>query len=283
MHLTKHIISFTTIFLFSLGLMTISSTSFAKPKQKQKTQLSRKAQKPSKDIAVEKLIERGNLNHRPLLLLGTIALLTLLPFFVMLTTSFLKISVVLSIIRTALGTPQIPPNQVITGLAIILSLYTMMPVAMKIYQQADIAQQTTKNPITLDSTEAIETIYTALIKAQQPVKDFLAWHSHRAEKSMFFSMSQKFAGNQGSNIKPDDLIILIPAFAISELKEAFQIGFILFIPFLVIDLIVANILMALGMQMLSPSTISLPFKLLLFVMIDGWHLITRGLIQGYIV
>ena len=280
MYLTRYLPAALIIFFFAI---TLVPQSYAKPKKSQRTvQLKRNAKRKAALKANVPPPVKKQETYRPLLLVFGIALLTLAPFFIMLATSFLKISVVLSIVRTALGTPQIPPNQVITGLAIVLSIYTMMPVCIQIYEQFKVIEEQNPKILTFSTDDSVEEIYSSFINLQTPIKNFLYHHSHDAERTMFFSMSQRLTNNS-TYIKSNDLVILVPAFAISELKEAFQIGFILFIPFLVIDLVVANLLMALGMQMLSPNTISLPFKLLLFVMIDGWHLITRGLIQGYVV
>lgn len=210
-------------------------------------------------------------------------LLTLLPFVIIMVTSFVKISVVLSIIRTAMGTQQIPPTQVITGMAIILTVYVMAPVGLEIYKQTQNLINQRQPGVSLLSADTVDLIFEALGEAKDPMKDFLSKHSHLKDRAMFYSMAKRIRKPEDrSGVGPDDFMILVPSFVISELKEAFQIGFILFVPFLVIDMIVANILMALGMQMLSPTTISLPFKLLLFVMIDGWYLVTKGLITGYI-
>ena len=120
-------------------------------------------------------------------------------------------------------------------------------------------------------------------EARDPMRKFLIRHSHLKDRAMFFSMAKRLRTPEDrQGVGPEDFSVIVPSFVISELKEAFQIGFIIFVPFLVIDMVVANILMALGMQMLSPTTISLPFKLLLFVIIDGWYLITKGLVIGYV-
>lgn len=233
-------------------------------------------------LKVEDLTLKDSIAARPLVLVGALAVLTLLPFVIIMVTSFVKLSVVLSIIRSALGTQQIPPTQVITGLAIILTVYIMSPVGAEIYKATESLVQARAPGQSLLSAETADMVFQAAERASPPLKAFLLKHSHGKDRAMFFSMARRLRAQQDpSEVGPEDYLVVVPAFVISELKEAFQIGFIIFVPFLVIDMVVANILMALGMQMLSPTTISLPFKLLLFVVIDGWYLLTRGLVTGY--
>lgn len=220
---------------------------------------------------------------RPLVLLVTLAALSLVPFVVMMITSFVKIAVVLALIRSALGTQQVPPNIVITGLAMILTIYIMVPVGYDIYNVAgNVINQGTNQPLL--SQASVQLLTKAVKEGKEPVRDFLLKHVHSQERSLFFNLSRKLrkSDEERKEITDRDFINLIPAFVVSELTEAFQIGFIIFLPFLVIDLVVANILLSLGMFQISPITISLPFKLLLFVLVDGWHIITRGLILGYV-
>ncbi|MEM7676363.1 MAG: type III secretion system export apparatus subunit SctR [Myxococcota bacterium] len=226
---------------------------------------------------------KGSVAARPLVLLGALAALTLLPFVIIMVTSFVKLSVVLSIVRSAIGTQQIPPTQVITGLAIVLTVYIMTPVGLEIYKATEQIIEKRRPGSSLVSAQTVDLLFEALKEASPPLKGFLRKNSHEKDQAMFFSMAKRMRRPEDrAGVGPEDFMILIPSFVISELKEAFQIGFIIFVPFLVIDMIVSNILMALGMQMLSPTTISLPFKLLLFVMIDGWYLLTKGLITGYL-
>ncbi len=241
------------------------------------------AQRARTRLKTEDLTLKGSIAARPLVLIGALAILSLLPFVIIMVTSFVKISVVLSIVRSALGTQQIPPTQVITGLAIILTVYIMTPVGLEIYRETEQLINQQKPGASLVSAETVDMIFDAMVLAKGPMKAFLLKNSHQKDQSMFFTMARRLRKPvDRDNVEAQDLMVLIPSFVVSELKEAFQIGFIIFVPFLVIDLIVSNILMALGMQMLSPTTISLPFKLLLFVMIDGWYLITKGLITGYV-
>ena len=225
---------------------------------------------------------KESVSNRPLLLMVALAGLTLVPFVLIMVTSFVKIAVVLSIVRQAMGTQQIPPTQVLTGLATVLTVYIMMPVGLDIYhdvRERMIAPE--MRGFSVDTFKAQQVTELVMV-GQEPLKQFLIRHAHLKDRDMFFKLAWKMRKPRDRAMLTDsDWAIVTPAFVISELKEAFQIGFILFIPFLVVDMVVANILMALGMQMLSPTTISLPFKILLFVMVDGWYLITRGLVLGY--
>jgi type III secretion protein R len=218
---------------------------------------------------------------RPLVLLVALAAMALLPFLLMMVTSFVKIAVVLSIVRSALGTPNMPPTAVITGLAIILTVYVMVPVGIDVYQAAKPVVEGSKGRPLLSAT-TIDLALQAADRAKEPVRKFLRRHSHDKDRAMLLDIARRLRpAAEQAQVAENDFLVLVPAFVISELKEAFQIGFILFVPFLVIDMVISNILLALGMHMLSPTTVALPFKLLLFVLVDGWHLITRGLVLGY--
>lgn len=215
----------------------------------------------------------------PLDLVIVLGALALLPFLLIMVTSFVKVAVVLSLLRTAIGTQQVPPTQVITGLAIVLSIYIMAPVGIDAYQAVwpklqDLQQQ--ERSATLDDYAEIgDSVAT-------PLRAFLIEHSDAAERHLLYELAvQMRTEEQAVGLERDDLIIAIPAFVVTELEEAFTIGFLLFIPFIIVDLVVANILLSLGMHMLSPTTISLPFKLLLFVLVDGWFLVVKGLVLGY--
>ncbi len=219
---------------------------------------------------------------RPLLLLLVLVSISVMPFIVMMTTSFVKIAVVLALIRNALGTQQIPPNPIITGLALILSIYIMIPVGIEVYRAAGSTIQSGSNkPFLSDVTVSL--LVKGIGQAREPVREFLIKHAHAKERELFYSLALKMRKEEDRKEMTDrDFTVLIPAFVISELSEAFQIGFIIFLPFLVIDIVVTNILLALGMFQISPITVSLPFKLLLFVLVDGWFLIAKGLILGYL-
>ncbi|MDY0001637.1 MAG: type III secretion system export apparatus subunit SctR [Polyangia bacterium] len=210
-----------------------------------------------------------------------LAALSLASFGLVMLTSFVKVAVVLSVLRSAMGTPQIPPTMVITGFALVLSAYIMSPVIREGARRAEPGVARLQEGRGTSTEQASELIAVGR-QAAEPLRDFLAKHAHARDRQTFLEMARRLSGPKDkSRIGPADFQVLIPAFLTSELKEAFLIGFFLFVPFLVIDLVVANILLALGMHMLSPTTISLPFKFLLFVLADGWYLLTRGLVAGY--
>ena len=193
--------------------------------------------------------------------------LTLLPAILLMMTAFTRIIIVLAILRQAIGAGQTPPNQVLVGLALFLTLFVMAPVVSRINTEA--AQPYLAG--TIETTEALE-------RAVVPLKGFMLEQTRENDIATFVRIS----GGQGFAQKADvPLSILVPAFVTSELKTAFQIGFLLFIPFVIIDLVVASVLMSMGMMMLSPVLISLPFKIMLFVLIDGWALIMGTLAQSF--
>lgn len=220
--------------------------------------------------------------NKPIMMMLALAAMSLAPFIGLMVTSFVKISVVLSMVRRALGLQQIPPNQVITGLAMILTIYVMMPVGMDIKREISHVIDKKANGVMTDAT--VEIGLEALNAGKEPLRKFLIKHSHKKDRELFYKLSRKMRtkAEDRDSVNPDDFANLMPAFVISELKESFEIGFILYVPFTVIDMVTSNILQALGMSQLSPQNISLPFKILLFVMIDGWYLISRGLVLGYL-
>jgi type III secretion protein R len=188
-------------------------------------------------------------------------------------TSFTKIIVVLSLLRSALGLQQAPPNVVLNGIAIVLSVYVMFPVGQKMSDRIG----------PLESLGgSTQSLLAAVDKAKEPLRDFLVAHSKPRERAFFLRTAQKsLEPAKAGQLAERDFIIVLPAFTVSELSAAFEIGFLIFLPFLVIDLVIANILMAMGMQMLTPTTVSLPFKLLLFVLVDGWVKLAQGLVLSY--
>jgi flagellar biosynthetic protein FliP len=196
-----------------------------------------------------------------------LTILSLAPAILLLTTSFTRIIIVLSFLRQALGTPTIPPNQVILGLALFLTFFNMNPVFSKVNDDA--LQPYLKGRI---SQEA------ALTKALEPMRDFMFRQTREKDLALFVYLSKSPRPASPADVPT---LVLIPAFVISELKTAFQMGFLIYIPFLIIDMVVASTLMSMGMLMLPPVTISLPFKILLFVLIDGWHLIVRSLMLSF--
>lgn len=212
----------------------------------------------------------------PALIIVTVVSLALAPFVAVMVTSFTKIVVVLSLLRNALGLQQVPPNVVLNGLAIILSIYVMYPVMLDSYgaiQQRAAVQPQQK----MDVTRLIDLASSG----REPLRRFLVRHSSQAERVFFQRSAQRLLRPDQGTIGPDDFVVIVPAFTVTELTAAFQIGFLIFLPFLVIDLIVANILLALGMMMLSPTTVSLPFKLMLFVFVSGWAKLVHGLVLTY--
>ncbi|MBU6949813.1 MULTISPECIES: type III secretion system export apparatus subunit SctR [unclassified Hahella] len=206
-------------------------------------------------------------------LIGTLVLLSLIPFIAIMTTSFIKLAVVFSLLRNALGIQQIPPNMALYGLAIVLSIYIMAPVG---YQIADTVKE---KGFDLSHAESLKELANSAI---EPMSDFLTKHSSEKERGFFMeSAATLWPKEYAARLDTNSMLVLVPSFTISELKSAFEIGFLLYLPFIAIDLIVSNILLAMGMMMVSPMTISLPFKLLLFVLLDGWTRLTHGLVLSY--
>jgi len=279
--------------------------------------------------------ETGAPVANPIVMLTVIGALALAPFIVIMLTSFVKISVVLAILRNALGTQQVPPNTIITGLSFVLTIFVMVPVAQQMYDAAGQVSNTRD----IFSEASIKSIFDASKKAKEPLRQFLSRYSHVKDRELFMEMAVRLeasavpvrpasppniesapgaqpsvmpaASTQQTTLqfpvltqrvpsqsapqtapmlpvsevqhRPDknDFQVLIPSFVTSQLKEGFEVGFLLFVPFIIVDMVIANILLAMGMQMLSPTVISLPFKLLLFVLVDGWFLIIRGLVLSY--
>jgi type III secretion protein R len=199
--------------------------------------------------------------------------LGLMAFVVVTTTAFMKISIVLFLVRNALGAQQVPPNIVLYGAALILTVYISSPVAEQVFQRATDPQLT---------YQTVDDWMKAGKRAQEPVRDYLQRFTSPEQRQFFLDATQRVwpEGARGS-AGPDDLQILVPSFLISELKRAFEIGFLLYLPFIVIDLVVTTILMAMGMSMVSPTVISIPFKLFLFIAIDGWSRLMHGLVLSY--
>jgi type III secretion protein R len=209
----------------------------------------------------------------PISLILVLAVLTLLPVLVVTTTSFLKIAIVMSLVRNALGVQQMPPNIALYGMALILSAYIMAPIG---YRMIDIviAEQTEER--------SLISIVTAARASAEPLRGFMARHSKPEQRDFFVSTAHRMWGkDMAADVKDTDFLVLMPAFLVSELTAAFQIGFLLFLPFIVIDLIISNILLAMGMMMVSPVTISLPLKLFLFISVDGWSRLIHGLVLTY--
>jgi len=215
----------------------------------------------------------------PIVTMVAFAALTAIPFLFMTTTSFVKIAVVFSILRNALGTGQVPSGAVIAALAAILSLYVMAPVGEQIVEAAGPAAGQIDVSDPLSDTDQLG---AAIEAGVEPLRAFLRRNADERERALFVDLArQARPDDQQDRVSEDDLLVLLPAFLVTELTEAFQIGFLVFLPFLVVDLVVSNVLMSLGMHMLNPTQVSMPFKLLLFVMVDGWYLLARALVLGY--
>lgn len=199
------------------------------------------------------------------LLLFTV--LTLAPAIIILTTSFTRIVVVLSFIRQALGTQNMPPNQLLIGFALFLSVFVMMPTGKSIWENSIKPYQAKQ----ISATQALEGL-------EQDLRAFMSKHVRKNDIGLFYDVTNDPAP---SDITAVPTYYLTPAFIISELKTAFQIGFLLYIPFIVLDMVVASVLMAMGMMMLPPMLVSMPFKLLLFVLVDGWQLVTGSILRSF--
>ena len=200
-------------------------------------------------------------------LILSLALISLVPFFLISVTSFLRIIIVFTLLRTAVGTQQVPPNSVLIGLALFMTVFIMSPV----WQEANKNAVIPYNQGKISQTKAFEI-------GMKPLSQFMLKQTREKDLALFVQFAKIPPPKSPEEIPP---YVLIPSFMISELKTAFQIGFLLFVPFIILDLVVANILLSLGMFMLSPVMISLPFKILLFVLVDGWNLITKGLLMSF--
>ena len=214
---------------------------------------------------------------KPIVLVIALAVVSLLPFLFMSLTAFVKISTVLQITRSAIGAQSVPSNTVVMALATALTLIAMAPVGEKIFARLtpvfDHAASSDSAILMRDGFGAIE----------DPLHDFLEANSKESEKDRFLQVARHAQPDETERekISKDDFKVLVPAFVVTELTEAFALGFLIFLPFLIIDLVVGNVLLALGMQMLSPTQVSLPFKLILFVATDGWGLLAQSLVSGY--
>ena len=210
----------------------------------------------------------------PAVTIPLLFVLGLLPVAMVMLTSYTKIVVVFSILRNAIGLQSVPPNLVTNGLALVLTWYVMYPVGMQMLTAMDIDPKEPRMP-SLSSMQALD-------KAKEPLRVFLDKHAHEREREFFTDAARRLMGEEtAAQIGPKDFVILVPSFAVSELTEAFLIGVLIALPFLVVDLVVANVMMALGMQMMTPTMVSLPLKLLLLVMLDGWARLSHALVLTY--
>jgi len=213
------------------------------------------------------LPEGAGVTERALQLVALVTILSIAPSILVMVTSFTRIAVVLSLLRTAIGTNTAPSNAVILSLALFLSAFIMAPTFQTAYEQGIqpyIAQQ-------IDQTQALQ-------RTTQPFREFMLKNVREKDLALFLDMAKEPRPDTPQDVS---LRVLVPAFMISELRRAFEIGFLLFLPFLIIDLVVASVLMSMGMMMLPPVTVSLPFKLIFFVLVDGWNLVAGSLVQSF--
>jgi type III secretion protein R len=224
---------------------------------------------PQAMVGVDELLSR------PIVLVVALAVLSLLPFAFMTVTAFVKIATVLQIVRGAIGAQGVPSGTVIMALAAALTLIAMAPVGEKIMGRAAPLFQE-------KGADTVALVQRGVDAIQGPMRDFLRANASDLERGRFLEVARNARPEaQRASVGDDDLTVLVPAFVVTELSEAFAIGFFIYLPFLVIDLVVSNVLLALGMQMMSPTQVSLPFKLLLFVATNGWGLLARSLVSGY--
>ncbi len=250
----KKIIVFITLILLCLGLL--SSVVFAAPG----ISIS------DSGITINSTDDPQEISSSIKLLL-LLTVLTLLPSILIMMTSFTRIIIILSFLRNSMGTQQIPPNQVVIGLALFLTFFIMTPVMSDINQNA--LQPFTENKITLEET---------MDRSADTIKDYMLEYTRDKDLALFASIAKV---EPPENLTDLPLTVVVPAFMISELNTAFRIGFMLYIPFVVIDMVVASTLMAMGMMMLPPVMISMPFKILLFLLVDGWNLLTETIIKSF--
>lgn len=257
--------------LFSQGRIT---TSITKEKEEEK-------KVPS---VQDQLMEGIDTFKKPSLLTqaAVLSILSMFPFIVMILTSFMKIVIVLSLLRNALGVQQAPPNQILNGVALMLSLFIMYPTAVKMYEVAQKATYDLQTPDSLIAPNSSTYILAIAGATQEPLRDFLRNNSSVKHRALFYRMAYRVLPDEyRPELTPDDFIIVVPSYITSQLKDAFEIGVLIYIPFFVIDLVTSNILLAMGMMMLSPVTISMPLKLFLLVMLDGWTLLVEGLVNTF--
>jgi len=214
---------------------------------------------------------------KPIALVVALAVASIVPFVFMGMTAFVKISTTLQIVKSAIGAQSVPSNTVVMALATALTLIAMAPVGQRIFDRTMPLIDSARDDTTVLIDRGVDAV-------RDPMRDFLKTNSSEKERVRFLKVAKKARSAheaEAAKVGADDLTVLVPAFVVTELTEAFAIGFLIYLPFLVIDLVVANVLLALGMQMLNPTQVSLPFKLLLFVAIDGWGLLAQALVSGY--
>ncbi len=223
----------------------------------------------------------GNVNPTLVTKLAVLAGLSLLPFAIMLLTSFMKIVVVLSMFRQALGVQQTPPNQVLNGIGLLITMYVMFPTGLAMYTAAHEVIESS-GPVPVMSSASAFFVVNVVDKAKEPLRGFLQRNCSAKHIQSFYQLAYRiFPEPYKTELKNNDFIILIPSFVTSQLKSAFEIAVLIYLPFFVIDMVVSNILLAMGMMMLSPLTIALPIKLLLLVIVDGWTVLIQGLAMSF--
>ncbi|MDI9639346.1 flagellar type III secretion system pore protein FliP [Geitlerinema splendidum] len=223
---------------------------------------------PSINLGIGSSSDKDQLSAS-LRILALLTVLSIAPAILMLTTAFTRIVIILSFTRTALGTQNIPPNQIIIGLSLFLTMFIMAPTYQQINENAIIPYTREVNPISFEE---------AVSRAEKPVKEFMLKNTYESDLKLFMDFRKEKAASR-DDVK---LMTLIPAFVISELKTAFIIGFYIFVPFIIIDLIIASILMGMGMMMMPPVVVSLPVKILVFVLADGWSVLIKAILSGYV-
>ncbi len=231
------------------------------------------------------LTETQHVKQPPLIQkISLIVAFSLMPFAIIILTSFLKMVVVLSLLRQALGVQNAPPNQVINGIAFLMAIYVMFPTGLAMYDDAKnyMESQAPSKGEPIFSEISAEYIIGIMDRSKEPLRKFLIKNSANQHRTYFYQLArQKFPPPYRTELKTNDFIVVIPAYITSQVKAAFEIGVLIYLPFFVIDLVVSNVLLAMGMMMLSPLTIALPLKLLLLVMIDGWTLLVEGIVLTY--
>lgn len=233
--------------------------------------------------ALPESIQQGEVGSPPAMIsqLAVLAGLSILPFAVMLLTSYVKIVVVLSLLRNALGVQQSPPNQVLNGVALLMTIYVMFPTGLAMYNAASDAINKNQ-PKELFSGASANYLIDVINAGKEPLRDFLQRNTIGKHITSFYQLAYRsYPEEFRSSLKQTDFLVIIPAFITSQLKAAFEIGVVIYLPFFVIDLVTSNILLAMGMMMLSPLTIALPLKLLLLVMVDGWTILIQGLVLTF--
>jgi type III secretion protein R len=215
----------------------------------------------------------------PVSLFLALMAMAVLPFVAMVVTSYTKVVVVLGLLRNALGVQQVPPNMVLNGIAIIIAAYVMAPVAM---DAADRMQRSPAGASSIEQSSNTQQLMSAVSAAREPFRAFLIKHAQPAEKAFFLKSARAiWPPERAAALHADDFIVVAPAFLLSELAEAFRIGFLLYLAFVIVDLVVANVLLAMGLSQVSPTNVAIPFKLLLFVVLDGWSQVMHGLVLTY--